>query len=137
VTNWQPVGFDSFDDVPLHYRPLDKADREIQYVMNDREGLMYFYKPSTDQYWIQIGFNVDEHGVRSCPVDRCGAQCCREGPPWPAKFLPQISPCPFLADDKCSIQQAKFTCCTTAPEPWNHMSWIDKCEIRCVEVTRG
>lgn len=138
MADWQPVGFDSFDDVPLHFRPLEKADREIVAVINDRNGLMYYHKPSTDQFWIQIGFNVNEHGVKSCPTDRCGAQCCKEGSPWPKKIpIAQRNPCPFLMDDSCAIQSSKLLCCAMAPEPWNDMRNVDKCEIRCVEVTRG
>jgi len=126
---WKPVGFASFEDVPLHYRPLAEADREVRAVWNDREGLIYFWKPSTDQFWIQIG-KVDGR----CPTEICEAECCRTGTPWPSSAFSAPSPCPFLAENACAIQQSKFLCCLTAPEPWNGMERLDKCVLRCVEV---
>ena len=130
---WEPVSFPDFESVPFHHKPLELADREIVAVYNDRGGLHYFHKPSTDQYWIQIG---KENGA--CPVERCEAQCCKTGSPWPpAVYTPAPTPCPFLAaDDSCAIQQSKFLCCALSPTPWNGMENLDRCELRCVEVRR-
>lgn len=135
-SEWIPVGFKSFADVPMHYRALDKFDGEVETVFNS-DGVKYFHKPSTDQYWIQIGFLEDSHGRKHCPTHRCDAQCCREGLPWPEKYFPQkrVAPCPFLKEDNnCGIQGSKFICCVQAPMPWNDMGSVDKCEIRTVEV---
>lgn len=128
---WDPVGFDTFEDVPFHHRPLDRADREVVAVFNDRGGLHYFHKPSTDQFWVVIG---KEGG--KCPVERCGAECCTTGAPWPAGvFSPAPTPCPFLSPDlECAIQQSKFMCCVLAPAPWNGMENLPLCELRTVEA---
>ena len=133
--------FKSEKDVPFHYRPLEFADNEIQTILHKCSSQVdYFYKPSTDQKWIQIGFVFDESGNKYCPTERCGAQCCKEGSPWPKALFPMLesNPCSFLNDkDQCNIQGSKFLCCATAPEPWNDMHNLSKCELRCVEVIDG
>ena len=138
--DWVPVGFDSFEDVPMFHRPLDQFDEEVHTIFNC-DGVKYFYKKSTDQYWIQYGFDEDEHGRLHCPTDRCNAQCCRESRPWPSVFpFGDVKPCPFLKVEegpdfnRCGIQGSKFICCISAPDPMNDMRMHDKCEIRCVEV---
>lgn len=130
--------FNSEDEVPFHYRPLEFADNEIQAVLHKCSSMVeYFYKPSTGQKWIQIGFVYDEAGNKYCPTDRCGAQCCADTSPWPKALFPmlQSNPCSFLNEEKkCNIQGSKFLCCAVAPEPWNDMRALSKCELRCVEV---
>ena len=136
-TGWRMKHYNSIDDVPMHNKSLPAADREIRTVFNDREGVIYFHKPSTNQYWMQVGFVVDESGNRMCPTDECDAECCRSTTPWSSRFpMSDVKPCMFLENNRCGIQQAKFLCCATAPQPWNDMHLIPKCQLRCVEVTR-
>ena len=139
--DWAPVHFDSFADVPMHYAPEGRFTPDVLTVFNS-DGVQYFHNPKTDQYWIQIGFDEDEHGRLHCPTQRCDAECCRNSTPWPMKYpMGDVKPCPFLTDEpgsrdhnRCGIQGSKPICCVQAPEPSNTMYNVPKCELRCVEV---
>lgn len=139
--DWVPVHFDSFADVPMHYAPEPLFSPDIHTVFNS-DGVQYFRNEKTDQYWIQIGFDEDEHGRLHCPTQRCDAQCCRNTTPW-SKIYPggDVKPCQFLKDapgtvdhNRCGIQGGKFICCIQAPTPDNDMGNVPLCELRCVEV---